>query len=181
VEKALPDGCTIHWRYFSLYQINHEGESSWRIWQQPSQDPDWQQRDYAPSLRSFWAAEAARQQGLTAFQRFHRALLGARHQQGRSLAKPETVRYAAETAGLDMSQFREALQDARCLERLAADHVQAVERDIFGTPTFVFLDAVPAYLKLAQTPTPEQSLGFWHEFYRTVAERPYVLEIKRPH
>jgi hypothetical protein len=181
VEAARPGRFDVRWRYFSLYQVNHEGVESWRIWEQPPEDDDWQQRDYGPSLRSFWAAEAARRQGEDAFLRFHRALLRARHQQGRSLAEPDTVWQAAQEAGLDLAQFRRAADDPACLERLAADHMQAEELNIFGTPTFAFPGAVPAYLKLGQIPGSRDALNFWQEFHRTVTGRPYVLEIKRPH
>jgi hypothetical protein len=181
VEKALPDQIGINWRYFSLHQVNYKGADTWQIWNQPLGDPDWTERDYMPSLRSFWGAEAARRQGEDAFRRFHQALLRSRHQLDQSLARHETVLSAAERAELDMVQFRAALVDPTCLERLAADHTRAVDMGIFGTPTFAFPDAVPAYLKLSQLPEPEDALAFWQEFYRIVAGRPFVLEIKRPH
>lgn len=178
---AMPGQLEVDWCYFSLYQVNHEGDNTWRIWNQPSTDPDWQERNYAPSLRSFWAAEAARRQGKRAFHKFHLALLHARHAQGQSLAAPETVHLAARTAGLDMAQFKESLRDPSCLDRLASDHTRADEMDVFGTPTFVFPDADPAYLKLSQLPQPEEGLAFWDEFHRLVAGRPFVQEIKRSH
>jgi protein-disulfide isomerase len=171
----------VQWRFFSLYQVNHEGDDAWRIWDQPMMDPNWQERDYGPSLRCFWAAEAARRQGEGAFLRFHRALLQARHRNGLSLVTSKTLFAAAKTAGLDMKEFQESLGDPACLERLAEDHERAEGMDVFGTPTFVFPEAEPAYLKLRQLPETEEGLAFWEEFQRVVAGRPFVLEIKRPH
>lgn len=180
VQIGQPGPWTIRWRAFSLYQVNHGGDRSWRIWEQPLIDPDWAERPYAPSLRAFWAAEAARRQGEEAHQRYHLALLRARHQQGLSLAKPETLWAAAQVAGLEPGAFQQALDDPTCLQRLAQDHTEATEVGVFGTPTFVFPGAEPAYLKLSDLPDPEEAVAFWAEFQRIVAGRPYVQEIKRP-
>ncbi|MGD9047231.1 MAG: DsbA family protein [Anaerolineae bacterium] len=151
------------------------------MWEQPLADEGWQEQDYAPSLRAFWAAEAARRQGNEAFARFHLALGRARYQQGLSYAQPETMLHAAEEAQLDLAQFQAALTDPACLERLAADHTRADEMDVFGTPTFAFPGARPAYLKLSHLPGPEEALAFWHEFRQVVVDRSFILEIKRPH
>jgi hypothetical protein len=171
----------IIWRYFSLYQVNHEGDKNWKIWEQPLVDPNWSERDFAPSLRAFWAAEAARRQGTEAFSRFHLALGRLRHQQGRTYAQLDTMKLAAEFAELDIAQFQVDMRDPVCLERLALDHAQADDIDVFGTPTFVFPEARPAYLKLSHLPDREEALAFWHEYHHIVSGRPWVMEIKRPH
>jgi predicted DsbA family dithiol-disulfide isomerase len=144
-------------------------------------DEGWRERDHGPSLRAFWAAEAARRQGSEAFARFHLALARVRHRQGLSYAQPQTLKLAAEIAQLDLGQFQAALTDPTCLDRLAADHSRAGDMDVFGTPTFAFPGARPAYLKLGHPPEPEEALAFWDEFRRIVAERSFVVEIKRPH
>lgn len=84
-------------------------------------------------------------------------------------------------AQLDLTQFEAALADPSCLNRLATDHVQADEMDIFGTPTFAFPGSQPAYLKLGQVPERDEAIAFWYEFRRIVTERAFVVEIKRPH
>ncbi len=132
-------------------------------------------------MRAFWGAEAARRQGEEALQRFHRALLRRVYEDALSLTDSATLLVAATDASLNLARFQEALGDPSCLERLAKDHTRAVGRGVFGTPTFVFPDAEPAYLKLARVLTPEESLDFWEAFRSTVVDRPYVLEIKRPH
>ncbi len=134
-----------------------------------------------PSLRAFWAAEAARRQSSEALARFHLALGRVIHQQGKSYAQPETVQLAAEMAELDLPQFQAALADPACLDRLAVDHKQTDEMDIFVTPIFSFPQARPAYLKLSSVPKPEEALAFWYEFRQIVAGRPFVVEIKRPY
>jgi 2-hydroxychromene-2-carboxylate isomerase len=132
-------------------------------------------------LLAFWGAEAARRQGEEALQRFHRALLRRVYQDALALADSETLFVAAGDAGLDLTAFQETFDDPSCLERVAKDHTRAVGRGVFGTPTFVFPNAEPVYLKLTRVLTPEESLDFWETFRSTAIDRPYVLEIKRPH
>jgi len=79
------------------------------------------------------------------------------------------------------ARAKRALIDPACLDRLAVDHTQADEVDIFGTPTFAFPGASPAYLKLSHLPELEEALAFWYEFRQVVADRSFVVEIKRPH
>jgi predicted DsbA family dithiol-disulfide isomerase len=179
--EALPGQLEIEWRYFSLSQVNHPEGNTWKVWEQPSKDQEWQGQRYARSLRAFWAAEAARCQGSDAFHRFHRALLRATHLHGQPLADPATLHRAAQEAGLHMPDFVQALDDEACLERLAIDHAQAENLGVFGTPTLVFPGARPVYLKLERVLTLEESLDFWGAFRTTAADRPYVLEMKRPH
>jgi hypothetical protein len=188
VEEELPGQIGINWCYLSLYQINHPDGGAWKVWEQPSKDPDWQAQRYAGSLRAFWAAEAARQEGEDAFRRFHRTLLQVRHQHGSSLDAPETFGAAAEKAGLDRARFERALADVACRlstagdkQRLATDHTRAVSLGVFGTPTLVFPGAEPVYLKLNRVLSAADAVDFWEVFRSTAVDRPYVLEIKRPH
>ena len=182
LERALEGQVRANWRYFSLHQVNHPEKDTWKVWEQPLVDEGWQAQRYGPALRCFWGAEAARRQGDEAFRRFHLALLRARFEGNHDLADPNTVLEAARTAELDLARFEEDLADPSCLERLAADHTTAVsEHNVFGTPTFVFPGAKPAYLKLTRALTEEEALDFWEVFRSTVVDRPYVLEIKRPH
>lgn len=161
--------------------MNHEDKDTWKIWEQPLSGKEWREASYAMALRTFWAAEAASRQGREAFRHFHLAVLRERHLRGQNLGEPEMLRAVAERAGLDMDRFERDLADPGCLDRLAADHTRAEGMDVFGVPTFVFPGADPAYLKLARLLAREEALGFWQEFHSTVAHRPYVLEIKRPH
>ena len=180
VERALPGQVQANWRYFSLHQINYTERDTWKIWEQPLKGQEWKGERYAASLRYLWSAEAARQQGEQAFRRFHLALLREIHQYKKDLTDPETALTAARKAGLDLARFQEDIADPSCLERLARDYTTGVSKGVFGTPTFVFPAAEPAYLKLKQILTPKESLDFWEEFRSIVVDRPYVLEIKRP-
>lgn len=181
MQKQRPDAVEVTWRFFSLRQTNHPDRDSWHIWEQPDTDPTWRDRGYAPSLRAFWAAEAARAQGEAAFLRFHRTLLQAVHQQGRRLDDPGLLDQVARAAVLDLAKFQTAQVDPRHLSRLAEDHHQAVALRVFGTPTFVFPGSRPAYLKLERLLVGKEVSEFWDAFHDNAVNRPYVLEFKRPH
>ena len=164
---------TTNWRYFSLEQVNSQQEPKWKIWEQPEDYP-------SRGLRAFWAAEAVRRQGETAFDSFHIALLKARHEQRRDIADSNILIEVAESAGLDMNQFQKDLGDRRLLARLAEDHTFAVETlGIFGTPTLVFPDGQVIFLKLSP-PSSEERLSVFSEVGTFAERRRYIQEIKRP-
>lgn len=178
--EALDADLDVRWRYFPLAQVNNTKED-WYIWEQPTKDGDWASMRSAGGLRAFWGAEAARQQSEEQFRRFHLALLKAVHEEALSLSEDETVRTAARIAELDMEQWERDYRNTDLLERIREDYEVARERRIFGTPTFVFPDAEPAYLKLTDVVPAEEVEDYWRTFVHTVAERPLFREIKRPH
>lgn len=178
--QTLHGDLDVTWRYFPLKQVNNTRED-WYLWEQPTTDPDWADRRSASGLRGFWGAEAARQQGEQAFRRFHMALLKAVHAKNLSLGDDETVRTAARIAELDLEQWEQDYGNTDLLERIRDDYRAAREQGIFGTPTFVFPDVRPAYLKLTDVVPEDEVDAYWQTFVRTVAEQPLFLEIKRPH
>lgn len=179
VQALLQDDLSVEWRYFPLTQVNNKREG-WHIWEQPSIDSEWNQKRSAVGLRGFWGAEAARQQGETAFRRFHIALLKAVHEEGLKI-DDDTVRTAARIAELDLERWEQAYSDTDLLERVRIDYETARERGIFGVPTFVFPDAEPAYLKLNDVVPADEVDAYWQTLVRAVAEQPLFLEVKRPH
>ena len=60
----------LHWRYFSLEQVNQKHGPDWKLWEQPETYP-------SRGRLSWKGAEAARQQGPAAFERFLVGLLRA--------------------------------------------------------------------------------------------------------
>ena len=158
------------WRYFSLTQVNNK-EEGWTVWSAADEG--------ARGRLAFKAAEAARRQ--QAFERLHMPLLEARHAKGQSLEDLEVVRAVARAGGLDLERFDRDLADPSILEPLARDHQAAVsEHGVFGTPTFVFPDGGSAYVRIRPAPQGAEALQLFDELTTTVAERPYLLELKRP-
>ena len=164
----------VNWRYFSLEQAKNEQGPQWKIWEQPEDYP-------SRGLRAFWAAEAARRQGEAAFDRFHFALLEARHEQRRDIADMNILAEVAGSVGLDMAQFQKDLADRRLLARLAEDHTFAVEvLGVFGSPTLVFPQRQAIFLKMSSPPPPSDCLSVFTELHHLADQRRYIQEIKRP-
>jgi predicted DsbA family dithiol-disulfide isomerase len=174
LREAKRPELTINWRYFSLDQVNSREGPGWKLWSQPDDYP-------SRSLRAFKAAEAARRQGKEAFERYHFALLAARHDQGRNIASPEVLRDVAGTAGLDLGRFEHDLADPSILDALARDHTHAVEaHGVFGIPTLVFPGGYAVYLKISQPVPEEEEESLFDEVLHIATGRPYLMEVKRP-
>ena len=165
----------VNWKNFNLQQVNSKDDSDPKVWEQPDLHE-------ARALLASVAGEAARRQGDDAFDRFHLALLTARHgsEDRIPLNEDEPLIKIAEEAGLDAGRFREDLKDPELLKVIARDHTEAVEEHgVFGTPTFVFEDGSSAYLK-TYIPPEEDTASFFEHFVGLMANRSYVGEVKRP-
>jgi len=175
VKQVYGENLEVTWKSFSLEQANGKQGPDWKVWEQPD--------GYASrSLLSLRAGEAARLQGARSFERFHLALLTARHGgKGRiSLDQAEPLVTVARGAGLDVGRFQEDLDDRALLKNIARDHTEAVEvHGVFGTPTFVFENGNAVYLKTF-LPPQEDTVSFFEHFVALMADRPYLGELKRP-
>lgn len=168
---AAERGPQVHWRYFSLTQVNSKYEG-WTVWGAPA-------GERVRGRLAFSAAEAARRQDR--FEAFHAALLNARHQSRLDIDDIHVVEPVAEESGLDLGRFRRDLNDPTIVEALARDHTQARTRHgVFGTPTFVFPNGASAYIRLADAPGGAEALDLFDSLMRMAADEPRVLEIKRP-
>ena len=179
VKQGYGDDLQITWKHFSLEQNSHDlqaGEESdgWKVWEQSE---DYEGR----SILALRAAEAAKRQGAEAFDKFHMALLKARHGgEGRvALNEVEPLAEVARDAGLDEGRFLEDLKDRDLLENVGRDHTEAVENGVFGTPTFVFENANAAFVKTF-IPPEEDRVAFFEHFAALFNHRTYLGEIKRP-
>ncbi len=173
VKRVYGQDLEITWKSFSLEQVNSREGSEWRIWDQPDDYPS----------RGLWAlraGEAARRQGQEAFQRFHLALLKAKHEERQPIDEPEVLVDVAKSVGLAAGRFREDLRDRSLLVNIADDHTGAVEKHgVFGTPTFVFEDGAAAYLKMF-IPPEEDTISLFEHLVGLMAHRLYFGELKRP-
>ena len=175
VKQVYGDNLQITWKYFSLEQVNSKMGPDWKVWEQPE---GFESR----SLLSLIAGEAARRQGEEAFDRYHLALLTARHGgKGRlPLDKVDPLVEVAADSGLDVGRLREDMKDPELPKTIGRDHTEAVEKHgVFGTPTFVFEGGNAAYLKTF-IPPAEESVAFFEHFAAMAAHRSYLGELKRP-
>jgi len=160
----------IRWRYFSLIQVNSKVDG-FTVWDAGDSE--------ARGRLAFKAAEAARRQ--EAFDRFHLALLRARHEQRADIDDVAVVEHLAEESGLDLEQFREDIADPQIISALERDHRSAVaDYGVFGTPTLVFDDGAAAYVRLSEPPEASNSVAIFDRLMSIGADEPRILEIKRP-
>lgn len=161
----------VHWRYFSLTQVNSR-DDGWTVWGAP---PDEKVR----GRLAFQAAEAARRQDR--FEVFHTTLLRARHLGRLDIDEVDVVEHVAEDTGLDLERFRRDLGDPSILDALARDHEEAVAtHGVFGTPTFVFSNGASAYIRLEEAPTGPEAIQLFDTLLAVAADEPRILELKRP-
>lgn len=164
----------MEWYCFPLEQVNSNLGPQWKLWEQP-------ETFMSRSLWAFRAGKAARIQGKELFERFHMAVLRARHAEKKDIANPEFLIEVAREWGLDVEKFREDLADRNLLVKIGEDYSRGVqEHGVWGTPTLVFNGRQAAYLKLKPAPPAEESVKLFDELFDIVYRRPYVVELKRP-
>jgi predicted DsbA family dithiol-disulfide isomerase len=172
-QKQSGEELDINWRGFILEQINTKQEPGWKVWDQPD--------DY--EFRSLWAlraGEAAKMQGKEAFQKFHMALLRARHEARVNIGDRDAIMEVAGTVGLDLEKLRVDMEDPAVKDKVVADHLEAVEsHGVFGTPTFVFPNGAAAFVKMIKPPEGKAArvLELLSEM---MSEHIYIGEVKRP-
>jgi predicted DsbA family dithiol-disulfide isomerase len=175
VKQSYGDRLEITWKNFQLEQVNNKEESDRKVW-------DLADQHEGRSLVAAMAGEAARRQGNEAFERFHLALLEARHGGGERipLNQEDPIVKLAQKVGLDAGRFQENLKDRSLLDNIARDHTEAVDHHgAFGTPTFLFENGNATYLK-SFIPPEEDSVAFFEQFVALAFHRSFVGEIKRP-
>ncbi len=173
VKEAYGDRLQVQWHSFPLEQINSVQGPEWKLWEQPDEYR-------SKGLWAFRAAEAAKLQGEEAFERFHMALLRARHVDKRDVADRAVLMETAREAGLNLERFQRDLADRSLMAKIGEDYERGVQdHGVWGTPTLVFDGGQSAYLKLRPAPPVEDSVKVFEEL-RDVISRPYVIEIKRP-
>ena len=174
MKEVFGDRLGIEWHSFPLEQVNSSQGPEWKLWEQPG---EYKSR----GLWAFRGGEAARLQGKKLFERFHMALLRARHAENRDIANPEVLIELALEAGLNVDRFRQDLPNRNLLAKIGEDYIWGVkEHGVWGTPTLVFNGRQAAYLKLRPAPPPQESVKLFEELFDIICRRPYVLEVKRP-
>ena len=173
VKQEKGDDLEIDWRHVSLEQINSKEGPDWKVWEQPD--------DY--EFRGMWAlraGEAAKAQGPEVFRKFHMALLRARHEERVNVGDREVLMEIAARVGLDLEKFRGDMEDAATKDKVAQDHIEAVESfGVFGTPTFVFPNGAAAFVKLLKPPEARASRAL-ELLAEMMEDHIYIGEVKRP-
>jgi predicted DsbA family dithiol-disulfide isomerase len=164
----------ITWKNFPLEQVNSKEGEDWKLWEQPE--------SYASrGLLALRAGEAAKKQGMDAFNKFHVTLLNARHVDRKAIDNMDILVDAATKAGLDVDRFKEDIKDPEALKTIAADYEEAKSKHgVFGVPTIVSEDGNAAFVKMMPPPASDKALEVFEGVFDVVSTKPDVLEIKRP-
>ncbi len=174
VQEAYGPRLQVTWKCFVLEEINKKQPPEWHVWDQPDDYP-------SRGLPAFRAAEAARRQGEEAYARMHWGLLEGRHQRRKDFREPADIESIARDAGLDMAQFRRDVADRSLLQRVAAEHTEAVTKHhLFGTPTFVFEQGGPIFVRIRAHETAAEAVRAFEMFRALFVAQANFDEVKRP-
>jgi predicted DsbA family dithiol-disulfide isomerase len=171
VKEKLGDQVNFVWKAFSLEQVNSAHGPEWTVWGQPASVQSFSRNQFA-------AAYAAEKQGPGAFNAFHTALFDLHHQDRKIPGKLDTLVDAATRAGLDVEAFTRDLSDPALWARIGEDYNEGLRKGVFGTPTLVFPNGTPLYVKMYPAPPEEDTLKLWDQVV-AVSEQPYLAELKK--
>jgi hypothetical protein len=127
---------------FSLRQVHvEEGEPD--VWDEPAKDT---------GLLALQAGVAVRDRFPARFPSVHRALFGARHDEGRHLRDEAVLRDVLATCGVDADAVFDDIADGGPLEMVRKEHeYAAATHGVWGVPTFVAGDRA-AFVRLMDRP-----------------------------
>ncbi len=172
VRTELGDELDVNWKSYSLEQQNSKEGPEWKAWEQGD---DYESR----GLLALSAGVAARKQGRDLQWKFTLALLKARHEDKADVRVMETITGVAAGVGLDVDQLKADMDAPETIATVASEHEEAAEEGIFGTPTYVFEGAKPAFLKMF-TPPEEETMDVWAGVKTLSNSTIQFGELKRP-
>lgn len=166
VQQQIPT-LLIKWHPFAI-QIDNASEYWARSWESANSE-----------LRGFIAAEAARQQGAEAFQRFHAALEVAVHEQFRELGDQRTLLDVAQQVKLEVDGFQTAWRDPELVRKIHKRHQEAIRKfSVFGTPTLVFPNNRAYHVELTRVPPEANALETFHTIETLATKQPYLQQLR---
>lgn len=174
IRTEVDGGLTIQWKTFSLEQQNNQEGADFRIWEQ---------QDYpSRGVLALVASKAALNHGDSSFLKFHMATFEALHDEGEDIGNEKVLRDIAKNAGLDLEQFDQDMKRDETWQAVGEDHTESKRKyNVFGVPTFIFGPGQAVYVKLESIPeSREERDSLFQLIHDMGAERPYLLELKRP-
>jgi len=174
IKTEVDGGLSIQWKTFSLEQQNSQEGADFRIWEQ---------QDYpSRGVPALVASKAALNQGDSSFLKFHLATFEAMHDEGEDIADGKVLMDIAKNAGLDLGQFDQDMNRDETWQAVGKDHTESKRKyNVFGVPTLIFGQGQAVYVKLKSIPeSREERNSLFQLIYDMGAERPYLLELKRP-
>jgi predicted DsbA family dithiol-disulfide isomerase len=171
VKERLGDEVIFVWKAFPLEQVNSTHGPEWTVWGQPESVQSFTRNQFA-------GAYAAENQGAEAAERFRTALFTLHHEQGKVPGKRDTLIEAATQAGLDIDRFENDLADTSLWARIGEDYLEGKQKGVFGTPTLVFPNGSPIYVKMRPAAPREDALNVWSQVL-SMAGQTYLAELKK--
>jgi predicted DsbA family dithiol-disulfide isomerase len=172
VEESTGQRQEIEWKPFVLAQINSKEGPEWKAWEQPDDSK-------VRGMLALKAGLASMRQGRDPYDKFHLALVKARHEQRKELGDINVVLDCAREAGLDIERLQKDMKDPDILRTIAESHDEGVKKGVFGVPTFVFPNGQSAFLKMFY-PDKEQSAEVYESLIKLMSSWINIGEIKRP-
>jgi hypothetical protein len=132
---------------FSLDQVHvEEGEPP--VWER---EPD----AWGTGVLALLWGIAVRDSFADRFFDWHVAAFSARHDEGQKIAHESVMREVTAKVGLDADAVGAEVASGGPLEKLAAEHTEAVKRwDVFGVPTFI-VDDRAVFLRVMERDHPD--------------------------
>ncbi len=175
--EQIDGNLSLTWKAFLLEQVNHpkSRDEDWKIWE----DPDVDSRDLPPQEAAYAVRE---REGKEAFDRYHRSLFRAHHEEDRDITSPSTLVEIAGEQDLDTEALASDLEEHRYRKAVGQEHLEGErELDLFGVPTILFDGTQPIFLKLAEGEWEgTDDLDLFYDIYDTAATRSYLLTVKKP-
>jgi 2-hydroxychromene-2-carboxylate isomerase len=161
-------GVTVHWRFFSLEEVNrfegkkHPWERAWSYgWSLMRIGALLRRRDM--DLLDAWYATVGREL----------------HAEGGKPHDPEVARRLLADVGVEPELLDAALADETTHDDVRADHQRVLDAGGFGVPT-LFLDGQCLFGPvLVDPPAGRDAVRLW-EVVTGMAELPHVYELQRP-
>ncbi len=153
----------VTWRSFSLLEVNRGNDGP----------TVFQQADLADnvSLTALAVHEAIRSHGGDV-DSYRRRMFTAWHEEPGRLSTEDIVGFGRD-AGL-----RGFDRDA-AFAAVAADHAEATQRGVFGTPTLVFDSGQAAFVKLDAVPEADRARSLWDTVAQLATAEPALREWQR--
>jgi len=162
-------GVTVHWRFFSLEEINR-AEGKKHPWER-----EW---SYGWSMMRIGAY--LRRQDPELLDRWYQVAGRALHEEGRKPHRPDVAETLLAEMGLDPGMVRAAIDDPTTGEEVHAEHEVVVAKGGFGVPTLIFEDGQALFGPvLVDPPAGDAAVRLW-ELVTGWLEFPHLYEVQRP-
>ena len=126
------------------------------------------------------AGLAAMRQGQEPYEKFHLALVKARHEERKELTDIAVILDCAKQTGLDLERLQKDMKDPAIIQSIEESHNEGAKKyGVFGVPTFVFPNGQSAFLKMFY-PDRENSVEVYESLFKLMSSWVNIGEIKRP-